>query len=234
MRFELIGGGGFRTSFQDPLNVIDPNSSTGLGKDWFQGVKVNLPNTGAGVNMAVATIGVTNFDGANGLVWAYAGQTGAAESYRTQLIPIKEGLYSGLYGKTQYAQITFLQATGTSWSPTVACCMYPSDEGWTEYHVRFNQGVATTWILQRYVASSGVNLASGTDTLNGNDVMRLSADLSVSGQVTLTFKKNGTVLATYVDTAAARIVIGVPGLSCGLPGSTGNAEMRTFSCGLGT
>ncbi len=78
-------------------------------------------------------------------------------------------------------------------------------------------------------------LATGaTNSISDGDIFRLSADLSVNGQVTLTAKRNGTTITTFVDTTN-RLLLGSPGLGCqATRGSTDpKNDWRTFSCGIG-
>ena len=90
------------------------------------------------------------------------------------------------------------------------------------------------WYLLRFGRNDATLATGATSSISDGDIFRLSADLSVNGQVTLIAKQNGTTVTTFVDTTN-RLLLGSPGLGCqATRGSTDpKNDWRTFSCGIG-
>jgi hypothetical protein len=240
MRFESPGGGNDILQFSDPLNVVDPNSATALGINWVQALKRNGQAAVDPLGETYAQIVNTNFDGAKGLVFSTYAANPVVTWARTLCFPVKGNIFQNLSGKSQFSQVTLLQITGNYKNAVGPCvCLYPSESiGVTGYVSDFatnTDGVALAWRLRRAIADSyTASLISGADIINSNDVIRLSADYSTAGQVTLTLKRNAVVLGTYVDNSASRLTVGGPGLWAALGDTNpGKAELRTFSCGGG-
>ena len=97
-----------------------------------------------------------------------------------------------------------------------------------------------SYLLWRGCAGTATNIASGAAASFANgDVVRLEAQINAS-DVTLTIKKNGTTINTFVDNSASRFLAGSPGWVGGLGGgqfdNTGGGSMtnqwRNFNGGL--
>ena len=228
----------FVTSFSDTLQVSDPNnpdSGSLDGSKWI--FATDRPaNNSSPLNVAGYIISVSSKDSINCLQWQLIGAANPAVSAYAVILPIIT--YQGLYGLTQFAQCINIQTVNANGEGVYGVCVLANPitrSGLSAYFL----GVYTTnhnWFLNRLSAGTDVILANGsTNSIVDGDILRLSADMSVVGQVTLTAKKNGSILTTFVDTTN-RLTLGSPGL-CAKQTTQGasapKSEWRTFSCGAG-
>lgn len=215
-------------SFSDTLQTSDPNSGSAIGQKWIQGILSSSPVVEP-VGGVSASIGNSSQDGAGAFLFNVIGST--TTFWNSYFLPIPTLVT--VFGKTQFSQVTMVKAgSGVRAGPGV--CVYYADSGGITCY-GFNNFNNTSWQLIRWNAGTGTVLTSGTTGLANGDIYRLSADLSVGGQVGLTVLKNGISFTTFTDSSASRITIGSPGLVCtGGIGSGTDQDFRTFSCGIGT
>lgn len=228
------------TSFTDGLTTIDPNGGSFLGTNWFNGQKADT-SSNTPTDLMTAQIQQSSHDLTNALCWIGYGAQNPQVTLRGVALPAP--LYnSAVLGATQYVQITFVYGTGDSiQSRNVAGWLLqcdPSDAFLTAYVFGVQITAAAGpfgWNLWRVNSSGFTALTNGTGIAWG-DVLRGSADESNASQVVITMKQNGSTLATYTDTAAARLNRGIPGLwgQVTIGTTSTSSHWRTFSAGIGT
>jgi len=239
MRFDSPGGPGFLTSFSDSLQTPDPNVGTTNPDthNWLFFACAHAIPIVDPVGIPTPKINASSYDGANALSWL-AVASGAVSTWAPGvLLPIKNGLWTGVYGKSQFVQLTFLKLNGNyNTNGNIVVCLTPDNSGLVNtrfYRLGITGTGQANWNIRK-TSGSDTSLLTGTDTIAAADVLRFSADLSVAGQVTLTFKQNGVVRGTYVDNTNP-IITGMPAIVV-VVGDTNAAnvwESRTFSCGTG-
>ena len=230
------GGSSVITSFSDSLQTQDANNpNTGKldGSKWFFGCAYpNSSNTP--LNTPSYSIGLSTKDNANALLWSNPSAQNPAVLSRAWLIPIT--CYLGCYGLTQFSQGTLVQTTLANGESIAGVSVMNCPANGLYWAYLF--GAYTTnknWYLLRFGRNDATLATGATNSISDGDIFRLSADLSINGQVTLTVKRNGSVLTTYVDNTSNRLLIGSPGLGA-LPtqgSTTPKSDWRTFSCGIG-
>jgi hypothetical protein len=224
VRIAESAGSAAVTSYSDALT-----SATTFGLNWIQGIFFQTPfNTP--VSMGQFSIG--NDPSSNpSLLLNTVGGANPNTVLNSFAIPAQ--VYLNLWGKTQFVQVTFdNQASITNnagWE--IAVCARGDQD--TSYSLNINMHVANAMSLYKNIQSSytGVAGATGLALPANGDVLRLSADFSVSGQVTLTIKKNGTQIAQATDNAGNRLTAGSPAIRSQM--SSGTYYLTTFSCGAG-
>ena len=230
------GGAGVVTSYSDPLTVADPLNSNGGkldGTKWWFGCAVPVTNN-TPLDTPTYSIAASSKDSQNALLWGLAGATNPQEQAKAYLLPI--ATYLSCYGLTQFSQCTLVQvvnANGIITAGVTVMCV-PANGQYFAY-IFCVYSVDHSWFLIRYGLTPATLQTGAANSTSDGDILRLSADISVPGQVTLTVKKNGNVLTTYVDNSGSRLLIGSPGLGA-LPtqgSSTPKSDWRTFSCGIG-
>lgn len=221
-------GGGSPTSFTDSLTGIAGPLDPSL---WAQGVIAITPivtPVSWGSMFLTGTAGTSTMQGTanpNVQLFNYACPT---------------SVIAGVYGKTQFAQVTFQGSTGVAnnhWGPIV--CFKPSAMpiGYWFRNIHStpqldlvrnapNGGSTPGTSMNQAQLVGGIN----GNTLNVGDVMRISVDFTVPAAPVITCKINGVQVAQFTDNAAP--------LSGGTPAllathHDGNYTFSNWSCGLG-
>jgi hypothetical protein len=171
------------------------------------------------------------------LNWTLNNAVGVGQQWITWMSPIPT-MFSLRNNKTQFSQCTFDSAVASAVSGITVCMRADLGAGYlleteniaggaTKLYAAAAGG-GTPWVISFALLGT----AKVTPLANG-DIIRLSANLSVPGQVTLTCKVNGATTLTVVD-AVANYHIGFPGMmSIGQFTDPGNHFWRDYSCGIG-
>jgi hypothetical protein len=227
-----------RTGTQNLTSFADSfaRASAPLGQNWCEG------NIGRGpivtpLGWSLYDIGAS-VDATQSMQITYQGT--ASPNTTIPGFAFNPMLVTGVWGKSQFAQITFRDQNSTNDSQIGPVVMFRPSEAFVGYFLRFRLFVVDV-DLARFAPNAGnspgttfsvTTLVSNINgnTINQGDVIRLSADTSVGGQVTITVHINGVLSTTFVDNIAP--------LSGGIPcmGSllgSGSSHWNNWSCGVG-
>jgi hypothetical protein len=208
-----------------------------MGPNWAQGGIINTP---VGIcSFPTYVIGtapdLTNAMGINSV--SPAGPTQDVWGFN---IPIP--CYAGIFGQSQFAQCLYLTNQGSVANTTFGLAvMTRMDTIINSYQLSFNSTVAGSYQVLKSSPNGtnapGSNLAQTTLSLINagavpatGTILRISADLSVGGQITIRVSHNGVNQLTVVDNTP--LIGGSPGFYC-QSASTGTVWIRNFSCGVG-
>jgi hypothetical protein len=220
------------TSFADSF----ARASAPLGQNWCEG---NIGRT-----PIVTPLGWSTYDiGASVDATQSMQITAAGSAGPNTPIPgfaFNPMLVTGVWGKSQFAQITFRDQNSTNDCQVGPMVMFRPSEAFVGYFLRFRIFVVDI-DLARFSPNGGntpgvsFNASTLVSNINGNaisqgDVIRLSADLSVGGQVTLTIHINGVLKNTFIDNAAP-LSGGIPCMGSLL--ASGSSHWNNWSCGVG-
>jgi hypothetical protein len=255
--FGTSAGGGIVTQFTDSFAIPDfgPINQFGvLSRNWMATeLGFNSPYTTTQIGTpSIWTLGAT-LSGGGGLgLSASILQTGANPTYFAAggIIPVK--LFST--NLTFYLALQkFIQITYNACSNVVGVFGVMNLEDFSgvgaagngrvchdAYHINFAAPNTGGDLFRDNSGALSTSLHAATNNIVQGDVLRLSYDASVSGQVTLTFTRNGTVQYTVVDNNANRLgpKAGTSGGSFPFIGMiTATAaevfEIKNFSAGIG-
>lgn len=222
--FFATGGDTIATSFSDTFL----RAGGDLGPNWLQ---FSCPYTPIAtppnffqiiVSGTADSVSMQPGGGVNNAAWA------------PPVFAIPRAVIQSLYGKTQFAQMTFLSQTNTARGGPGVMMDGNGEPQFTCYQIGLS-AASHLQLFRNNGATSTTTLQADLGLVVANDIVRLSADLSVAGQVTLRTSKNGVVIDTTVDNAAGRLTTGCPGMQLATASTnpTGIAKWTTFSCGLG-
>lgn len=224
-------------TFSDTFN----RASGEMGTNWLWG---NPPFTPAATpaQLQQYTIGVSLLDGLQCMI---AGSINGAANPNWVLtgfaIPIPA--YMGILSKDQFSQATIVNATGAGAERAngglSVCAGFNPGGGIAGFAFYYLEALPQINVLQVGKCVNGTyNFAAPFGAVGGGvangDVLRFAADIQAT-QVVLTVSKNGSVVGTFTDNTATRLVIGVPGIATRGSGGVnpGRTEWRNFSCGVG-
>jgi hypothetical protein len=227
-----------RTGSQNLTSFADSfaRASAPLGQNWCEG------NIGRGP--VVAPLGWSLYDiGASVDATQSMQITYQGTASPTTPIPgfaFNPMLVTGVWGKSQFAQITFRDQNSTNDCQVGPMVMFRPSEAFVGYFLAFRI-FAVAINLERFAPNGGnspgtsFNASIIQGNVNGNainqgDVIRLSADTSVGGQVTLTIHVNGVLINTVVDNVAP-LSGGIPAMGSLL--ASGSSHWNNWSCGVG-
>jgi len=235
--YRTFGGGS-----PPPLRVFSDtfNRASGeLGTQWLSGNTLFTPSATPAQGQQYK-IGASVLDGLQCLI---CGSINGAANPNWVLpgfaIPIPA--YMGVINRNQFVQATLVTATGAGVERANAGigCLMAFNTNTTDFSGYYLEALPQINVLQVGRQIGGTFLFGapfgtvGGGVVNG-DVLRMSADIQ-AGQVVLTVRKNGTVMATFTDNTASRLTVGVPGVitrgSAGV--NPGRTEFRNWSGGVG-
>ena len=224
----LGGGSPLVNTFSDTFN----RSGADLGPTWLS---FSCPYTpiASPPNYFQATI-----PGSNDRVTFGPGGGVNNAAWAPPVFLIPRVVVSTLYGVTQFAQMTWLNLVNTSRCGPCLMADGFGDNRFQLYAISIEPGGTNRISLKRFngvLTSATLSVDAGNGSLSSGDVVRISADLSVGGQVTLRTSVNGVVKTTIVDNSGSLLNTGCPGMQCNsaTTNPTGTADWDSFSCGPG-
>lgn len=216
-------------------------SGGALGQNWFEGISYYTPFSNPTGN-SVISIGNAIVDGQPAIIAGPGGTANPFTVFDAVAVPIP--IWSGVWGKSQFVQFTFIEyANVTSNTIFGGFLFYQTSALLNGYGMRANLHAANGIVVSRY-APNGTNAPGsningttlitnaglgGISTFANGDVIRLSADTSVAGQITVTLKVNGVVKGSGIDHSP--LVGGLPAYVAEV--GNGQVSIRNFSAGLG-
>ena len=216
------------TTFSDTFN----RASGSVGNNWFSKTRPATPTVDP-IDSCTFAIGAGT--GGQALLLSSIGNNNPNTVWQAGIFELPAR--AGTIGKPiQFVQWTWIQSTGPTGIEGPA--VFIDDNTWDMYIVLLGQtGIPFLRRVNQGTMTNLTNLNGGI-ALGANTVIRLSADSSTAGQVTLITSFNGVVSDTTVDNNANRLA---PGYTGGLyvsamsltGGVTSASQWRNFSCGLG-
>jgi len=213
-------------SFSDTFNRAN---SVPLGVNWIVSAIAPIPLVSpfSIPRPTIATAGAP--DNGQALQWGFQGLNNPVSVYYNRMIPIN--LWPGLSGRTQFSQATVVQGVAGDSSAGLGVAI--NGDTATQYIVAYDTVLNQVRLL-KIVNHTRTLLSGGHAFWGTGGVIRLSVDYSVAGQATVTYSLNGGVVASIVDAAADRIIVGIPGFVNDTTfNQTGQQWFRNFSCGPG-
>lgn len=230
MDFQLFGGGKSAVKlFQDTF--VRPDTSAGLGSNWL-GLTASLGVASPGHDSRWRIVS----NKAHLQLSGGAGGSPAATIYAPWPI-----INASVFGKTQFSQCVVSQFTngaGVQVGPCVACATDPFAETAVVYGALFNQSATQYLVFLKLTPDLFTNqvLLTGNKACAVGDILRISVQFNTPDATknTIIVTRNGIVEVNVTDNSANRpILAGFPGLYGWVGNGPGNADVSSFSCGLG-
>jgi hypothetical protein len=228
------------TSFSDSGG--SQSSGGALGQNWFAGISYYTPFS-TPIGLSILSRGNAIVDGLPAIIGTPGGSASPNTVYDSIGVPIP--IFSSVWGKSQFVQFTFIEYSGVTNNTFFGGFLfYQPSAVLNGYRMSANLHVANSITIVKFAPNGtngiGSNLTSsvlinnaglgGISSFSNGDIIRLSGDTSVPGQITVSLRVNGVLKGSAVD--GSPLVGGLPAYYVEM--GTGQVSIRTFSAGLGT